>query len=161
MSSAGLNNIRPDDFLSKPLFKRFKTYSDSETIAVGHEMGMMLPANSIVCLFGDLGAGKTTFIKGLASAATGCSKDQVSSPTFVYLNIYLGLKTVYHFDLYRLRDADEFLSMGFDDCLFAGGLCCIEWSEKIDKVLPSNCIKVNLKYDGYDEREVTITSLLQ
>jgi tRNA threonylcarbamoyladenosine biosynthesis protein TsaE len=159
MSNDGLNKIKLGDFFSKPLF--FKTFSDSETRALGYEMGQTLSGNAIVCFFGDLGAGKTTFIKGLASAASGCSPDQVSSPTFTYLNIYQGqgLTTVYHFDLYRLHDADEFLSMGFDEFFFEGGICCIEWSERIERILPSNCLKVTLKHNNEQEREVIIQSL--
>jgi tRNA threonylcarbamoyladenosine biosynthesis protein TsaE len=153
MLSDGLNKGKEEN-----LFRRLRTHSDTETIALGYEIGTMLPINSIVCFFGDLGAGKTTFIKGIASSTTGCNKDQVNSPTFVYLNIYQGLKTVYHFDLYRLRDVDEFLSMGFEDYFFAGGITCIEWSEKVEKILPQNCIKVILKYIGNNEREVTIAS---
>ena len=75
-------------------------------------------------------------MKGLVAGATGLPSAEVSSPTFVYMNIYSGCKTVYHFDLYRLRAADEFLSMGFDDYFFANGLCCVEWSEKIEAFLP-------------------------
>ena len=123
-----------------------KTFSPQETIHAGYELGGLLPSGSIVCFFGDLGAGKTTFIKGLTAAVTGHRTIEVNSPTFAYLNIYSGIKTVYHFDLYRLRDADEFLSMGFDEYLFAGGICCIEWSEKIEKILPPDSIKVMISH---------------
>lgn len=105
---------------------------------------------------GDLGAGKTTFIKGLAAAVAGCSPEDVNSPTYVYLNIYEGPQTVYHFDLYRLRDVDEFLGMGFDEYLFAGGVCCLEWSERIESLLPANCIRVVMKNTGNHSREITI-----
>lgn len=155
MSNDGLNKIKLGDFFSKPLF--LKTSSGSETQAIGYEMGQALSPNAVVCFFGDLGAGKTTFIKGLASAISGCTPNQISSPTFTYLNIYQGQgTTVYHFDLYRLRDVDEFLSMGFDEYLFQGGVSCIEWSERITSILPSNCLHVTLNHTGEDEREVTI-----
>jgi len=120
-------------------------YSPEETIAYGIEFGKSLTDNSVVCFFGDLGAGKTTFIKGLVQGFANYGPDQVNSPTFVYLNIYSGGRTVYHFDLYRLRDSDEFLSMGFDDVFYAGGICCVEWSEKIQAILPEQCIYVTLR----------------
>jgi tRNA threonylcarbamoyladenosine biosynthesis protein TsaE len=133
-----------------------ETFSPQETSKAGYELGMLLPSNSIVCFFGDLGAGKTTFIKGLAAAVTGHDTIEINSPTFAYLNIYSGKKTVYHFDLYRLRDADEFLSMGFDDYLFAGGICCVEWSEKIDTILPPDSIKVIISHVGPSVRNIRV-----
>lgn len=138
--------------------------SAEDTIKIGYQLGKQLPKNSVVCFFGDLGAGKTTFIKGLAAGLSPEEIEQplescikVSSPTFVYLNIYEGVKKIYHFDLYRLRDADEFLSMGFDEYFTAGGICCIEWSERIQPFLPSNCIQVTLTHIREHVRNITIT----
>jgi tRNA threonylcarbamoyladenosine biosynthesis protein TsaE len=132
--------------------------SEAETLAVGETFGQSLTANSIVCFFGDLGVGKTTFIKGLAAGAAGYPRERVNSPTFVYLNIYEGHPIVYHFDLYRLRDVDQFLSMGFDEALFAGGICCVEWSERIASLLPSNFIRVELTHLGATQRRIVIES---
>ena len=156
MLNAGLNKEK-GDFFSEP--QTYVTGSDEETIALGIKIGKLLPANSVVCLFGELGAGKTTFIKGLAAGAAGWSGEQVSSPTFVYLNIYQGTKTIYHFDLYRLHDADEFISMGFDEYFFAGGICCLEWSEKIEGILPRGCIKIVMKHAGNNKRKISIARL--
>ena len=111
MSNIGWNNSSLNPQLR--LFKCLVSHSELETLQCGYELGKLLEPNSILCFFGDLGAGKTTFIKGLASAIAGCSLEEVNSPTYVYLNIYEGQKTVYHFDLYRLRDVDEFLGMDF------------------------------------------------
>lgn len=134
----------------------FISNSDAETISLGEAFGRKLKPNSILCFFGDLGAGKTTFIKGLAAGAAGYSHDLVNSPTYVYLNIYHGDLTIYHFDLYRLKNADDFLSMGFDEALFAGGICCIEWSERIASLLPENCIRVEMTYTSEVERRIVI-----
>lgn len=134
---------------------KWTSHSEEETTELGHSIGRELPANSVLCFFGDLGAGKTTFIKGLVGGATGISSDEVNSPTFVYLNIHKGTKTVYHFDLYRLRDVDEFLSMGFDEYFFAGGICCVEWSEKILSIIPEDSIRIFIKHSGHTLREIT------
>lgn len=145
MSSSGL----------KPNSYTFKTSSAEETEEIGRNLGKILNPNAIVCLFGDLGAGKTTFTRGLVEGALE-QKQDVSSPTFVYLNIYKGKRFIYHFDLYRLRDVDEFLSMGFDEYFAMGGVCCLEWSERIAAILPDNCVKVKLNHAGENIRTVEI-----
>jgi tRNA threonylcarbamoyladenosine biosynthesis protein TsaE len=134
----------------------FESHSIEETIALGKKIGEILPPNSVLCFFGDLGAGKTTFIKGLVEGGAEIPKAQVNSPTFVYLNIYEGKKIIYHFDLYRLKDSEEFLSMGFDEMLFAGGICCIEWAEKITSFLPANCITIEMSHIGPQHRQISI-----
>src|SRR5262245_47888072 len=114
----------------------YTTHSAHETMLLGKKLGKELPDNSIVCFFGDLGAGKTTFIKGLASGAANFSVEEITSPTFVYLNIYEGKRSVFHFDLYRLKNVHDFIGLGFDEYFQAGGICCIEWSERISACLP-------------------------
>lgn len=127
-----------------------------DTIAIGRQLGRQLPANSVVCLQGDLGAGKTQLVKGIVEGATGVSTENVGSPTFVYLNIYHGPHTVYHFDLYRLHDSDEFLGMGFDEYLSAGGICCIEWPERIDALLPTDAMRIQMQASGENTRIIQI-----
>lgn len=133
------------------------THSAEETMALGHAFGAQLRPNSIICFFGDLGAGKTTFIKGLVAGLTGHPEMEVQSPTFVYLNIYKGGKTVYHFDLFRLPSEKEFLDLGFDEYLDANGICCIEWAERITPVLPPHSIKISMAYQAPESRLITIT----
>lgn len=130
--------------------------SAEETKNIGKAFGERLPPNSIVCFYGDLGAGKTTFIKGLAAGVLGTSGEEISSPTFTYLNIHHGKKTLYHFDLYRLRDADEFLGMGFDETFDAGGVCCIEWAERIMSLDMQPVYKIEMAHLGGDERAISI-----
>src|SRR5262245_49283906 len=89
------------------------THSAEETFSFGYALGQTLPSHSVICLYGELAAGKTTLIKGIAAGAAGIDPAHVQSPTFTYLNIYEGRQKIYHFDLYRLKDVDEFLSMGF------------------------------------------------
>lgn len=131
------------------------TYNEEETFEVSSRFGKELNEGSIVCLYGDLGAGKTTFMKGLAFGAAHYPTDKISSPTFVYLNIYEGSKTLYHFDLYRLKNSKEFISAGFEDFLYAGGICCIEWPERIEDILPPH-YSIYLKHLDQNSREITI-----
>lgn len=133
--------------------ERYLSFSSSETLELGYRFGRTLAPNSIICFYGDLASGKTTFIKGLVSGAVGIDPDRIQSPTFTYLHIYKGEGiTVYHFDLYRLTDVDEFISMGFDDYFEAGGICCIEWSERISSYLPPGCIHVTLSRVESDKK---------
>jgi len=151
---SGLNSDVEGDSIRKYL-----SSSAKETYNIGFELGKTLPINTVVCFFGNLGAGKTTFIKGLVAGALGSIKDEVNSPTFTYLNIYHGIKMLYHFDLYRLRDVDEFLSMGFDEMFDAGGICCIEWSEKIVSIIPLEAIQIEMIHLGGDERQITVSRM--
>ncbi len=132
------------------------SHSAEETFKRGYDLGKELQSNAVICFFGELGAGKTTFIKGVAAGFALVDPSLVQSPTFTYLNIYGDEKAVYHFDLYRLRDIDEFLSMGFDEYFEAGGICCIEWSERIASYLPLDCIRVILTHSGGDERKIWV-----
>lgn len=137
----------------------FTSHSAAETRDFGTHFGKQLQPNSLVCFFGDLGAGKTTFIQGVTAGVLGSEATEVNSPTFTYLNIYHGNRTLYHFDLYRLRDADEFLSMGFDEVFDAGGITCIEWAEKIEALIPEGAFCVKMDHLGGDQRRITVSCL--
>jgi tRNA threonylcarbamoyladenosine biosynthesis protein TsaE len=119
-----------------------------ETIAFGQRMAAVLPKTSVLALTGDLGAGKTTFVQGLA-LGLGIT-DKVQSPTFVLLNLYEGLA---HFDLYRLKTSEDFLALGFDEYLQKGHLCAIEWPDRIANLLPANTVHLHFSYEG-DHRVV-------
>lgn len=134
-------------------------HSLEETFSFAKDLFKKLPQESILCFFGDLGSGKTTFIKALAEAA-GIDKEQVTSPTYVYLNIYSGKEApFYHFDLYRLKNEEAFFALGFDEFLFAPGIKCLEWSERIEKILPPEIIKITLMNRGENEREIRVEGL--
>ncbi|MCH9625280.1 MAG: tRNA threonylcarbamoyladenosine biosynthesis protein TsaE [Chlamydiales bacterium] len=128
--------------------------SAEQTSALGAQIARELKPGAIVCFFGDLGAGKTTLIKGIVSALTSTDQERVCSPTFSYLNIYEGGMDVYHFDLYRLEDEEAFLSLGFEEYLFAKGVCCIEWSERISALLPLSAHRITLLHKGEEKREI-------
>lgn len=133
---------------------KFFSSSPEETAAIGQEIARSLRGDELLCLRGDLGAGKTTFSKGLVSEYTKVSPHEVNSPTFTYLNIYEGEKTVYHFDCYRLNGEDDFLEKGFDE--YFGNLCLIEWPERIAKTLPVKRIDITIDYHGETGREITV-----
>jgi tRNA threonylcarbamoyladenosine biosynthesis protein TsaE len=130
--------------------------STEHTYQIGKRLALLLPPNSVVCFFGDLGAGKTSLIKGITAEAAHCSIEEVSSPTFTYLNIYNGAIPVFHFDLYRIRNENEFLSMGFDEYLTAGGICCIEWSERIPALLTDEYKRIVLSHVEEDCRQIEV-----
>ena len=131
----------------------YTSNSPSETTLIGHKLGRLLSKkNVVICFYGNLAAGKTTFIKGLVNGAIDYPSDQVNSPTFTYLNIY---ETVHHFDLYRLNNEDEFLSMGFDDFL-TEGICCIEWADRLQNIIPPQHISITISHDDEDKRVITI-----
>ncbi len=117
---------------------------EAETLAFGRNFGRELIFGDIVAFHGDLGAGKTTMIKGIIHALTGIEEREVQSPTFTTLNLYDGPPTIYHFDLYRMSNSQEFIEKGFLD-FFGDGICLIEWPERIPSLLPEGAIHVTLE----------------
>lgn len=126
--------------------------SQEEMMQLGKKVASSLSSNTILAIQGDLGAGKTTFIKGIVAATLEINPSTINSPTFTYLNIYQGQPTFYHFDLYRLKNEEDFFRLGFVDFLDAGGICCIEWPERIQKILPKETIWVHLSYQDLTKR---------
>jgi tRNA threonylcarbamoyladenosine biosynthesis protein TsaE len=111
------------------------SHSPEETFAHGRALGETMRGGEVLALDGDLGAGKTQFVKGLA-AGLGCA-DAVTSPTFTLIHEYTGGRLpLFHFDFYRLENEDEVLRVGLDDYLGAGGVVAIEWAEKFPALLP-------------------------
>ncbi|OZV10420.1 tRNA (adenosine(37)-N6)-threonylcarbamoyltransferase complex ATPase subunit type 1 TsaE [Tissierella sp. P1] len=127
-----------------------------ETKDFGIKLGNILKSGDIVCLNGDLGAGKTTLTKsiGLGLGVT----DYITSPTFTLINQYNGRLAVYHFDVYRLENVDELYDLGFDEYFYGKGVCIIEWAEKIEKLLPRERVVLDIeKGKDIDERVIRIT----
>ena len=131
--------------------------SPEETEALGKRIASVLKGREMIALFGDLGAGKTAFTRGLC-AGLGVS-DGVSSPTFAIVNAYRGRFPVYHFDMYRITDADDLFATGFYDYL-GTGVIVIEWSENIESELEPDCIRIRIKKsDAENERIFEIEGL--
>lgn len=127
-----------------------------KTEKAAYTIAELLPSGSIVAFYGDLGTGKTTFIKYLSHHLIGIDHHAISSPTFSLLNIYEnGSKTIFHFDAYRIQSQKEFALMGFDE-FFHQGFCFIEWAEKIENILPSKHIKITLSYSENEKRILTL-----
>lgn len=132
------------------------SFSTGETEALGKRLGSQLQPNEVVAMFGDLGAGKTAFTRGVAEGM-GITAP-VSSPTFALVNEYrTGDKCLYHFDMYRINGWDDLYSTGYFDYLETGAVLLIEWSENIEAVLPESCIRVKLeKTEDENERVITV-----
>ena len=130
------------------------TRGEAETEAVGARFASALPDGAVVALYGDLGAGKTAFVRGMAR---GMGIDaRVSSPTFTIVNEYLGDRELYHFDMYRLGSSDELFDIGWEDYLSRGGVCAVEWSEKVSDAFEGDEITVRITKLSADEREIEI-----
>lgn len=128
--------------------------SPDETFAFGRSCASCLSSDSILALYGDLGAGKTTFVQGLASAL-GIT-DAIQSPTFSYLQVYQGIFPLYHFDLYRMKAPADFFSMGFEEYFDQGGIATIEWAERLGEHLPGHAISLHFSHVG-QERTVRVS----
>ena len=132
----------------------FITHSPAETEEIGAALGRVIPAGTVIAYCGDLGAGKTAFTRGLARGL-GCT-EQVTSPTYTIVNEYLsGRCPLFHFDMYRLRSADDLWDIGWEDYLDRNGVCAVEWSENVREALEDPVI-VRIEKISDDSRCVTL-----
>lgn len=130
------------------------TNTVAETEAVGQALAKQLSAGDIVAMYGDLGAGKTAFVRGMARGLD--SRDPVSSPTFTIVNEYSGRLRLYHFDAYRLASSDELYDIGWDDYIGSGGVCVVEWSENISDIYDGTQTSVKIERISETGRKITI-----
>ena len=131
-----------------------RSTSEAETEAAGAELAKTLPDGAVVALYGDLGAGKTAFVRGMAR---GLGIDaRVSSPTFTIVNEYLGARELYHFDMYRLASSEELFGIGWEDYLSRGGVCAVEWSANVPDAFEGDEVTVRSETTGDSERRITI-----
>ncbi len=134
----------------------FITHSAAETEALGARLAKQLRPGDVVAYLGDLGAGKTAFTRGLARGLG--ILEPVTSPTYTIVNEYQGRLPLFHFDMYRLSDAEELFDLGWEDYLARGGVCAVEWSENVAEAL-EDPITVTIEKDpaAEDTRRITIT----
>lgn len=133
------------------------SHSEEETFALGYRLGKACKAGAVISLRGSLGSGKTVLAKGLASALE--IAEPITSPTFTLIQEYQGTLPLYHMDLYRLSGSDEFEMIGAEEMLFSGGVCLVEWSEKIEEMLPDTTIYVDITIMPNQDRKIDITGI--
>ena len=127
------------------------THSADETQALGQKLASRLAPGDVIAYFGDLGAGKTAFTRGLAQGL-GIT-DPVTSPTYTIVNEYLsGRIPLFHFDMYRLSSSDELFDIGWEDYLSRGGVCAVEWSENVEDALEEDTIRVDIRRGDTDQQ---------
>ena len=133
----------------------FITHSEEETSALGERIAKSLPKGAVIAYTGDLGMGKTTFTRGLAKGL-GC-RGRVSSPTFTIVNEYEGDIPLFHFDMYRLASSEELFDIGWEDYLARGGVCAVEWSERVSDIFDADTIRIDFRRHAENDRWRIIT----
>ncbi|BDV43377.1 tRNA (adenosine(37)-N6)-threonylcarbamoyltransferase complex ATPase subunit type 1 TsaE [Geotalea uraniireducens] len=128
------------------------TASADETVKLGEELGKQLGPGSFIAVYGDLGAGKTQFARGVA-AGLGVDRTQpITSPTYTLVNEYQGRLPFYHFDLYRLHDHYDVVELGFEEYFYGQGVCLVEWAERITDTLPALRLDITISRSGENAR---------
>jgi tRNA threonylcarbamoyladenosine biosynthesis protein TsaE len=135
------------------------THSPEETIALGRELVVLLAPPKLVLLRGDLGAGKTTLVKGIAAGFEAAAEEGVTSPTFTLVHEYRGSRTtLFHIDLYRIDTQRELETLALDDMRSNDSVLLIEWGEKFPRLLWERDFEISLERDGEDKRKIKIVS---
>lgn len=132
----------------------FISRSEAETEAIGEQFAKGLKNGAVIAMYGDLGAGKTAFVRGMARGmGLTC---RVSSPTFTIVNEYEGDRELIHFDMYRLESSDELFEIGWEDYLARGAVCAVEWSEKVEDAFFGDEIVLRIEKLSDNERRITV-----
>ncbi len=132
----------------------FVSENERETEALGARLAKAIPGGAVVAMYGELGAGKTAFVRGMAEGlGLNC---RVSSPTFTIVNEYLGERELIHFDLYRISGEDELFEIGWEDYLSRGAICAVEWSENVPGAFYGDEIAVRIRKTGETRSEIEI-----
>lgn len=126
-----------------------------ETIQAGYDFAQQLQRGDVLCLDGDLGAGKTHFVKGVASFF-GISPEKVSSPTYTLIHEYSGTIPIYHFDCYRLKSEQEALEIGTEEYFYGDGISVVEWPKKIKELLPEEAIWIKISHISGAKRKIEL-----
>ena len=131
--------------------------SEDETRAFAKSLGEVAKPCLLVALVGNLGAGKTRLVQS-AAEGLGVEPSVVNSPTFVLIQEYEGRLPVYHFDTYRLKDFDEFLELGVDEYFESGGVCFVEWADRMEEVLPRDRLTIEFEITGETSRTLQVSA---
>jgi len=137
--------------------REFTTKSPEETIALGRELASLLTPPKLMMLRGDLGAGKTTLVKGIAEGFNAASQENVTSPTFTLIHEYRGPSaTLYHIDLYRVDTQRELETLGLDDLISEHSILLIEWGEKFERLQNERDVEIVLERVSENERRIKV-----
>ena len=137
--------------------RQITTHSTEETIAFGRSLAAELQPPLLILLRGDLGAGKTTLVKGIAEGFQAAAADDVTSPTFTLVHEYRGLRaTLYHIDLYRVETERELETLGLDDLTGPGNILLIEWGEKFARFVRERDVEIVLNHAGENDRHIAV-----
>lgn len=131
--------------------------SEADTDRLGSVLADLLPDGTVVALSGTLGAGKTRLVQAIA-AASGIDRHEVTSPTFVLCHTYRGLRTIHHFDVYRLKDEQEFLELGPEEYFESDALSLVEWADKVAHLLPQEFLEVSIEVTGAKARRIVLSA---
>ena len=132
-----------------------RSNSQEETMALAEKIAANVKEGMVITLKGDLGAGKTTFTKGIGKGLG--IKKAISSPTFTIMKIYQGNMPLYHIDAYRLEE--HFQDLGFEEYVNGDGLCVVEWADFIEEILPKERLAISIDYEGDSARKITLTPI--
>jgi tRNA threonylcarbamoyladenosine biosynthesis protein TsaE len=145
---------------------QFQSHGARETIAIGHRIAELLVPPRFLILRGDLGAGKTTLVKGIAEALNAAEPDEVTSPTFTLIHEYEGMRSVdgrrepvnlYHLDLYRIQNERQLDSLGLEELSSPDSIVLVEWGEKFPSVVKRSQGEIEMRSTGGDSRSITLT----
>lgn len=136
---------------------RFHAHSEAETDQAGQRLAQFLSAGDVVALIGDLGAGKTRFVKAIASGI-GVPADEVNSPTFTLIHEYEGRLPIRHCDTYRLRSPEEFADLGLEDLFASDGIALVEWADRVEEYLPRDRIEIRFDIDSPTDRTINFVA---
>lgn len=134
----------------------FHASDASATIRVAQSLGAVAVPGLVIGLIGPLGAGKTTFVRGLAEGLQNPNPRGVTSPTFMLVHEYPGRLPLFHFDTYRLANADALLDLGFDEYVASGGVCVIEWADRVRDILPADRLEIAIDGAALAERDLRV-----
>lgn len=134
--------------------------SPEQTRVLGGRIGSLCEAGDVICLGGELGAGKTTLAQAIARGAGVAADEYVTSPTFAIMHEYHGRVPVYHMDFYRLASSEEVLELGLEAYIMAGGISLIEWFDRAEDIIPASSLIIHLSFIDESSRQMVLHSSL-
>jgi tRNA threonylcarbamoyladenosine biosynthesis protein TsaE len=138
---------------------QLQTHSPQETLELGQRLGRSLSGGLVIALVGDLGAGKTQFVKGVASGNGATDPKQVTSPTFTLINEYEGQRTLIHIDTYRLKGSAELVALGFDEFIAEDAVVAVEWADRVCEAIPEDHLRIEVESIDENTRRLSFSAM--